>query len=223
MAEELAETDGDGGEALVAVVPLTPKEESFCRFYGDPESPHYSRPTAAAIAAGYAEKSAWSTAWKLRHRSHVQARLMVFQKAAFAAAGKVLTDLEHTRLAALEKGDLAVAARCSELAGKHLGLFLENSVLTLSQDTLPRYDARAASDTRIILALLRQDRPVAIESPHPVVNPAAATSPAAQDGSGGPPTPVLDRSIEGPARTIPEQIAALEQARAPRTTRQERT
>jgi hypothetical protein len=36
---------------------------------------------------------------------------------------KILADLEHTRLLALEKGDLSTATRCSELQGKHLAMF----------------------------------------------------------------------------------------------------
>jgi len=155
IEHESDETDGD--EKLIPGLLLSPREEAFCRFFGDPESLHYGRPTKAAVAAGYPEKSAWNTAWKLRRRPKIQARLAEFQAAATAAAGKVLSDLEHERLLALEKGDVASAIRASELAGKHLGLFFERNVLTVA---VPReYDARAALDARRITAFLLMNPP----------------------------------------------------------------
>ena len=193
MAQELVERDA---EELVEGRPLSPREELFCRFYGDPESPHYSRPTAAATAAGYAEKTAWNSAWKLRRRSHVQARLAVFQKAAFAAAGKVLSDLENTRLLALAKSDLAVAARCSELQGKHLAMFTDKVAV---DDPAGRfeYDAREAIEARRITRFLLEnpslDEPLALPAPKPAI----VEQPAP------------------PVRATPEMFAAIEQARTP--------
>jgi len=190
--------------------PLTPREEQFCIAYGDPESSTYGRSEKSAAAAGYIQPR--SAAWKLRRRPKIQARLAVFQSAATAAVGRVLSDLEHTRLLALEKGDLATAARCSELQGKHLSMFAD--VTIVAPDETLRYDRRAAEDTRVIAFLLRrQDRPPAIESPYPVGDPAAGTSATLQDAPGSTSTPALDRSIEAPARTIAAQIAALELAR----------
>jgi len=179
--QELAETDG---EALVPGPLLTPKEESFCRFFGDPESLHYGRPTKAAVAAGYSEKSAWNTVWKLRRRPRIIARLGEFQAAAKAVAAKVLTDLENTRLLALEKGDLAVAARCSELQGKHIGMFYERNLLTVTDPGT--YDPVRAAEARKITAyllmnppdpaLLDAPVPAAVEAAIPVPQPARATA-----------------------------------------------
>jgi hypothetical protein len=50
-----------------------------------------------------------------------------------AAVEKVISDLEHERLAALGKGDVASAVRASELMGKHLMMFSERYVLDVPQ------------------------------------------------------------------------------------------
>ena len=142
MADEAIETDGD----LIDVVdPLTPKEEAFCVAFGDPESPTYSKGTASAKEAGYA--SPHNAAWKLRRRPKIVARLREFQVEARACAERVLSDLEHVRQRGLAEGTaagLSVAAKCSELAGKHLGLFFERSVVSLELDARPEWDAKLA-------------------------------------------------------------------------------
>jgi hypothetical protein len=160
---ELVETDdGSGGEVLIqGPAPLTPREEQFCVAFGDPESVTYGRSEKSAAAAGYVQPR--SAAWKLRRRPKIQARLAEFQAAASAAAGRVLSDLEHTRLLALDKGDLATAARCSELQGKHLAMWLESSVLTLvAPETVARYDARVAEQTAQITMFLLLNPPRAL-------------------------------------------------------------
>ena len=203
------EDDGSGGELLTpGPAPLTPREEQFCVAFGDPESLTYGRSEKSAAAAGYVQPR--SAAWKLRRRPKIQARLAEFQTAAFAAAGKVLSDLEHTRLAALEKGDLATAARCSELQGKHISLWTD--VLLVDPGTTYKYDKRVAEDTRTLTALLllREAGAAAIESLQGVAAPAAGTSPAAQDAPGGPPTTARGQSIEAPARATAAEIAGLE-------------
>jgi hypothetical protein len=186
----------DGGEKLIpGPAPLTPREEAFCVAFGDPESLHYGRPTKAAVAAGYPEKSAWNTAWKLRRRPRIIARLGEFQAAAKAVAAKVLTDLENTRLLALEKGDLAVAARCSELQGKHIGMFYERNVLTL--DSPGTYDPIRAQEARRITAIL-------------LMNPALGLPPGTEAPAAAAPASLLQNAP--PARATLEQI---ERAQAP--------
>jgi len=178
MAHELAEIDdgGAGGEVLISgPAPLTPREEQFCVCFGDPESLTYGRAEKSAAAAGYVQPR--SAAWKLRRRPKIQARLAEFQAVATAAVGRVLSDLEHTRLLALAKSDLATAARCSELQGKHLSMFAD--VTIVAPDETLRYDRRAAEDTRIIMALLQQDRPTLSEAPKPVVVEAQGNNPSA--------------------------------------------
>ena len=197
MSEQgLTETDAD---ALVPELPLTPREEAFCVAFGDPESLHYGRPTKAAVAAGYPEKSAWNTAWKLRRRPRIIARLAEFQAAATAAASKVLSDLENTRLQALAAGDWATSARCSQLQGQALGIFYERNILSV--DNTPVYDERAALDARRITRILLT------MPPDPDLLPEV------------PQLPVVVEAVPAPpARATPEQI---ERAQAPQT-RQER-
>ena len=209
---EMIERDdgGDGGEALLPTVGLTPKEALFVSAFADVESETFGRATLSAEKAGYA--SPRDSAWKLRRRPRIAAAIAEMEKTVRVQVGKVLSDLEYTRLAALTKGDLATAARCSELQGKHLSMFAD--VTIVAPDETYRYDKRVAEDTRTLTALLlMRDRPLAIESLQGVAAPAAGTSATPQDAPGGLPTTARDQSIEAPARTIAEKIKALEQAR----------
>ena len=181
-----------GDDAPVPGLPLSPQEEAFCRFFADPESLHYGRPTKAVVAAGYAEKSAWNTAWKLRRRPRIIARLAQFQAAATAAASKVLSDLENTRLQALAAGDWATSARCSQLQGQALGLFYERNILSV--DVPGEYDERAALEARRITAYLLMNPPDPALLPEAPLLPAAAETVA--------PAP--------PARASAADLAALE-------------
>ena len=165
MAGELVRTDGDGddlGEDLGAGLMRTPKEEAFCRAYGDPESETYSRGTASAAVAGYA--SPHSAAFKLRQRPQVIERLEEFQVAARAAQGRVLSDLEHVRLLALKDGSaaaLSVAARCSELCGKHLAMFAER--VMVDEERRREYsDAERAEAARLTRLLLQDEGAVGL-------------------------------------------------------------
>jgi len=170
MAQELVECDdGSGGEVLVqGPMPLTPKEELFCRAYADPESATYGRATKSAAVAQYREPH--NAAWKLRRRPRIVARLAEYEKLTRVVIGKVLTDLEHERQLALEKGDIAAAIRASELQGKHLGMFRD--VLAVDDlDARREYDAREALEARRISAILLMNPPALPEElpPAPVV------------------------------------------------------
>ena len=155
MKRELMRTD-DGDDLVSGPAPLTPKEEAFARCYGDPESPTYGNATKSAMAAGYPQPH--NAGWRLRRRPKIIARLEEFQEVARAAAGRVLADLEHVRQKALEKGDLAVATRCSELQGKHLGMFFERSVLTLDEPAQREYDERLSVEaSRLAKVLLEEE------------------------------------------------------------------
>jgi hypothetical protein len=153
MGKELTETDdNDGdGELLVAVVPLTPKEEAFVRAYADPESATYGKATKSAEVAKYQEPH--NAAWKLRRRPRIIARIAEYEKLTRACVGKVLTDLEHERQLALTQGDIGAAIRASELEGKHLAMFTDRLAVDDSA-TLERYDQRRAEQAAAITALL---------------------------------------------------------------------
>jgi len=226
MSEDLVERDdGDGGEVLVAVVPLTPKEEAFVRAYADPESATYGKATKSAEVAKYQEPH--NAAWKLRRRPRIIERISEYEKLTRVVIGKVLTDLENTRLRALEKGDLSTAAACSTWQGRHLGMFVD--VVAVDPGELPRYDARVAAEARKITAiLLMQGAAAPLESPYLVAAPAAGTSEAVQDAPSDAPPLAREQSIEGaaapgPVRATPAMFDALTKAKpqAPRTTRQE--
>jgi hypothetical protein len=116
-----------------------------------PESTTYGKATKSAEIAGYTEPH--NAAWKLRRRPRIIARLAEFEKVTRVQIGKVLTDLEHERKAALEKGDLATAVRASELQGKHLAMFTDK-VAVDDSETVARWDARRAEDMRIVEALV---------------------------------------------------------------------
>lgn len=124
MASELEEVDG---EELVTGDPLTPKEELFCRAYGDPESDSFGKATKSADVAGYVQPH--NAGWKLCRRPRIIARLAEYHKAASADLGRVMANLEHIRLLALAKEpqDLATAARCAELQGKRLARSLSGT------------------------------------------------------------------------------------------------
>ncbi|MCX5653383.1 MAG: hypothetical protein NTY65_01860 [Planctomycetota bacterium] len=147
---ELAELDDDGGE-LLETVPLSPKELAFCEAFGNPESETFGSARKSAEAAGYVQ--AHNAGWKLRRRPRIIAKLAEFEKVVRVQIGKVLTDLEFTRLQALTKGDLATAARCSELQGKHLAMFTD-AVFVDNSAVVERYDARRAEQAERITTLL---------------------------------------------------------------------
>jgi hypothetical protein len=190
MSEQELTVPGDDAP-VPGPLPLTPKEEAFCVAFGDPESVTYGRSEKSAAAAGYVQPR--SAGWKLRRRPRIIARLGEFQAAAKAVAAKVLTDLENTRLLALEKGDLAVAARCSELQGKHIGMFYERNVLTL--DSPGVYDPVLAIEARRITRFLLMN-PV-----DPALLPEAPLLPAAAE-----PVPAAQ-----PTRASAADLAALDQ------------
>ena len=156
MADEpptVPETDDD----LTGAPPLTPRELAFCRFYGDPQSVSYGRATKSAVLAGYAEKSAWTTGWKLRHRPSIRAKLAEYDAAVQVAVGRVLADLENERIAAMEKGDIASAVRATELQGKHLAMFKENVEITLPMARA--YTEQEAFEAKRLASMMLEGKP----------------------------------------------------------------
>jgi len=151
MNEELKTTGDDG--LIAGPMPLTPQEETFCAAFGDPESETYGKATASAEVAKYIEPH--NAAWKLRRRPRIIAKLEEYQKTAAAAAGRVMSDLEHERQLALAKDDIASAIRASELMGKHLGMFLERSIFTVADLEVRRqYSEAEQIEARRLSALL---------------------------------------------------------------------
>lgn len=116
MTDDAENLDGEAGD-------LTPKEELFCRAFGDPESETFGHGTASAEAARYVGPRV--AAWRLRKRFRVIARLREYAEMAAADLGRVMSNIERTRLLAEAKGDHATALRAAELQGKRLGAFVD--------------------------------------------------------------------------------------------------
>jgi len=157
MATELMRTN-DGDDLVAGPAPLTPQEETFCRAFGDPESETYGKGAKSAAAAKYSEPH--NAAWKLRRRPRIIARLEEMQEEASAALGKVMSDLEHTRLRALAEGGaagLAVAARCSELQGKRLGAFRDVFAVDDPAERREWDEKMAVEVSRLARLLIEQD------------------------------------------------------------------
>jgi len=116
---------------------LNPKEQLFCSNYCAIGTPTFCRTEKSAIAAGYSEKSARNSATALLKRPEIQERISELNKENLSrnnvTVDKVLTDLEHTRLLAIEKGELSTATRCSELQGKYLVMFSDKHVFSPSE------------------------------------------------------------------------------------------
>lgn len=84
--------------------------------------------TKAAIAAGYAPKSAHVSASLLIRRSKVKKRIEQLTKKHEITADRVLTRLDNLSAKAEEEGLLAVSVKAEELLGRALGLFIDRSV-----------------------------------------------------------------------------------------------
>lgn len=190
--ESVAPDDGD----LEAPSGLTKLEEAFCEAFSLLESPSYGKVTESAAAAGF--QAARNAGWRVMRRPRVRARITQLQQGARAATEKVLSDLEHTRLASMEKGDLATAARCSQLQGQALGLFYERNLLTVEPSR--EYDERAAVDARRITTFLLMTPPDPALLPEAPAVASAAPAGLLQDAPAG--------------RATAEEI---ERAQAPRT------
>lgn len=112
---------------------LSPQELAFCEFYTALGEPTCGNGTQSALKSGYSEKGAHTTAWKLLQRPAIKEKIREIHDELMAKhnlnPSRILYDLEHTRLRALDKGDLSVAARCSELQGKHLTMFSDKYVV----------------------------------------------------------------------------------------------
>jgi phage terminase small subunit len=111
---------------------LNPKVESFCVFYTTIGSETFSHAARSALAAGYSEASGRNTATDLLRKPEVRKRITELHTANMQrnmiTVDKVLADLEHDKLMAREKGDIASAIRADELQGKWLALFVDRQM-----------------------------------------------------------------------------------------------
>lgn len=108
---------------------LNPKVESFCVHYTTIGEATFAHAGESAEAAGYSPASARNTATDLLKKSEVQQRIRELHsqnmQRNMITVDKVLADLEHDKLMAREKSDIASAIRADELQGKYLALFID--------------------------------------------------------------------------------------------------
>ena len=112
---------------------LTEMERKFCDAYTAIGSKTCANATKSIVKAGYTGTVPHTQGWRLLRKDAVKRRIAELRG---MNADKILSDLEETRLAAMEKKDYATAARCSELQGKTLALFIEKTAVT-NQDNEP--------------------------------------------------------------------------------------
>lgn len=153
---------------------LSAQEELFCVAYGNPESTTYGNATKSAEVARYAQPH--NAGWKVKKRPHIRARLQEFYDVAEASIGKVMSDLEHERILALEKGDVAAAIRASELQGKRLGAFTDSASkldITIKREYSEREKLEAAKIAQMhFLESVTPSKPMS-ELPGATISPKA--------------------------------------------------
>lgn len=103
---------------------LTPKEALFVTEYLVDKNG-----AGAAARAGYSERSAKETAYKLLQRPHIKAAiakaLKEQQRRTLISADQVLLDINQLADKAAKAGEFHAAIRGKELIGKHYKLFTE--------------------------------------------------------------------------------------------------
>ncbi len=130
---------------------LSPKEDLFCSAYASPESETYGNGTKSATVAGYPEATAGNMACKLKKKPQIIERLEQLYKENAADVGKVMSDLEHQRILAIAKGDIASANRASELQGKRYGMFTDRQII--EQPEQRELDERESAEAEEIAKL----------------------------------------------------------------------
>jgi hypothetical protein len=107
---------------------LTNKQKLFVSYY----MVHLNG-KKAAIDAGYSRKTSGAQGSRLLSnvniRRLIDKRIQNRTKQINLTTNKVLRDIEFTRLRALESRHFGTAAKCSELMGKHLGMFRDNILI----------------------------------------------------------------------------------------------
>lgn len=109
---------------------LTEKQQRFVLAYCDDAFAFNA--TAAAKEAGYEcssnhafQQVGWQNLRNPKVHNAIQKIMGHIYDAANLTIEKVLTDLEHTRQKAMQDKNWAVAAKCSELHGKYLKMFVD--------------------------------------------------------------------------------------------------
>ena len=138
---------------------LNARELAFCRFYVDLGAVTCGNASASAKAAGYAKGH--TQPWRLMMRPVIKAKICELHEAVMDRhllnPSKILHDLENTRSRALEKGDLSVATRCSELQGKYFSMFNMGSSVPETEDRERELTATARVEARRLSLMLMRE------------------------------------------------------------------
>jgi len=140
---------------------LNARELAFCRFYTALGESFCGNATAAARKAGYGEKGLHTQAWRLMQRPVIKEKIRELHESVMDKhlmnPSRILYDLEHTRLRALEKDDLSVATRCTELQGKYLSMFGVAAYAPETEERERELSAAARTEARrLSLVLMRE-------------------------------------------------------------------
>ncbi len=108
---------------------LTPKQEAFCVFFTTIGVDEFGNGTKSAIAASYSENGASARASMLLAKDKIRQRISeLYQenlKRNNVTVDSVLANIQHDRLMARNRNQLAVAIRADELEGKYLEMFTD--------------------------------------------------------------------------------------------------
>jgi len=134
---------------------LSAREQMFCSFYTSVGEKSYSRGGESARLSGYGSPA--SASWRLLKKPKIQKRIRELidshMKRNNITADRVLSDLQHEKSAALEKGDIASAIAATRLMGLHLKMFSERMEFSL-EDSRQLEEGHREAARRIASRLL---------------------------------------------------------------------
>ena len=104
---------------------LSPRQQAFVSFFLET-----GNATKAAKLAGYSERSARQTAWRMLHENEaviaaIEDGQRQLAEASFKSAESLMRDLDIQRIAAERRGNNNAAVRALELQARILGLLIE--------------------------------------------------------------------------------------------------
>ncbi len=133
--------DAKAEKQLASEKPLTPLQAAFVRWYTTP-GPTLFNGTASAREAGYkgSEKQLAVQASQNLRKPNIHAAINRIIDEQFGAVdltiGKVLRDIEMTRMLAIAEGDYSTALRCSVQHGKHLKMWIDKVEHVITMDDM---------------------------------------------------------------------------------------
>lgn len=139
---------------------LSPQVELFCSNYVAIGSPTFNHKEKSALAAKYAESSARNSATALLRSPEVQQRIRELNTENLArnntTIDSVLTNLQHDRQLARDKGDVASAVRVDEIEAKFMGMLIDRG-MTLEPEKIKELSEKEVEECqRIANIRLRQ-------------------------------------------------------------------